>query len=239
MRAYVGTSGWSYKEWKGSFYPADLPADEMLRYYAGRFPSVEVNNSFYRVPSERVVMEWAEQTPPEFRFVLKASRRITHINRLTAADDSLEYFLKIANVLGERRGPTLFQLPPSLKKDLPRLQDFLGRLPRAWSAAMEFRHVSWYSDDVYEALRSHDVALVAVDEDEEEGPGAPLVPTATWGYVRMRRGEYPDDGLASWAKRIGAQPWSEAYVFVKHEEGKGSGPGAAAGMLRAMGHSTT
>jgi uncharacterized protein YecE (DUF72 family) len=239
MRAYVGTSGWSYKEWKGSFYPADLPADGMLRYYAGRFPSVEVNNSFYRVPSERVVMEWAEQAPPGFRFVLKASRRITHINRLTAADDSLEYFLKIANVLGERRGPTLFQLPPSLKKDLPRLQEFLGRLPRNWSAAMEFRHATWYSDDVYDALRSRDVALVAVDEDEEEGPSSPLVPTASWGYVRMRRGEYSDDGLTSWAKRIGAQQWSEAYVFVKHEEGKGSGPGAAEGMLRAMGYSTT
>lgn len=111
MRAYVGTSGWSYKEWKGSFYPSDLPADEMLRYYAERFASVEVNNSFYRVPSERVLMQWAEQAPADFRFVLKASRRITHNNRLTAADDSLEYFLRIANVLGDRRGPTLFQLP--------------------------------------------------------------------------------------------------------------------------------
>ncbi|MGH7498743.1 MAG: DUF72 domain-containing protein [Gemmatimonadales bacterium] len=240
MRAYVGTSGWSYKEWKGSFYPSDLSADQMLRYYAGRFPSVEVNNSFYRVPSERVLMQWAEQTPPEFRFVLKASRRITHINRLTAADDSLDYFLRIANVLGERRGPTLFQLPPSLKKDLPRLQEFLGRLPRTWSAAMEFRHASWFVDDVYEALRSHEVALVAVDEDEEEGPGSPLVPTASWGYVRMRRGEYTEAALDSWARRIGEQRWQEAYVFVKHEDGKQSGPDAAGEMLKVMlGYSTT
>jgi uncharacterized protein YecE (DUF72 family) len=239
MLAYVGTSGWSYKEWKGSFYPPDLPADGMLTYYAERLPAVEVNNSFYRMPSERVVLGWADQVPTSFRFVLKASRRITHINRLTAADDSLEYFLRIANVLGERRGPTLFQLPPSLKKDMPRLQQFLARLPRTWSAAMEFRHASWFSDDVYEALRSHDVALVAVDEDEAEGPGAPLVPTAKWGYVRMRRGEYSDDDLAAWSRRLASQPWDEAYIFVKHEEGKGTGPGAAEGMLRAMDYSTT
>jgi uncharacterized protein YecE (DUF72 family) len=240
MRAYVGTSGWSYKEWKGVFYPADLPADEMLRYYAERFPTVEVNNSFYRVPSERVLLQWAEQAPPAFRFVLKASRRITHINRLSAADESLEYFLRISNVLGERRGPTLFQMPPSLKLDLPRLHDFLGRLPRQWRAAMEFRHASWFTDEVYEALRSRDVALVAVDEDEAEGPGSPLAPTASWGYLRMRRGEYTEAALESWARRIGEQRWEEAYIFVKHEEGKGTGPGAAGEMLKAMaGYSTT
>ena len=234
MRAYVGTSGWSYKEWKGSFYPSDLPADAMLRYYAERLPSVEVNNSFYRVPSERVVLGWAEQVPAEFRFVLKASRRITHINRLTTADDSLEYFLRIANVLGDRRGPTLFQLPPTLKKDLPRLQEFLARLPRTWSAAMEFRHDSWFGDDVYDALRSHNVALVAVDEDEAEGTGAPLVPTASWGYIRMRRGDYSEAALASWVERLGSQKWDEAYVFVKHEEGKPVGPEAAVQMSHLM-----
>ena len=234
MRAYVGTSGWSYKEWKGSFYPGDLPPDEMLRYYATRLLSVEVNNSFYRVPSERVVMGWADQVPANFRFVLKASRRITHINRLTMADDSLEYFLKIANVLGDRRGPTLFQLPPSLKKDLTRLREFLARLPRTWSAAMEFRHESWFTDDVYDALRSHNVALVAVDEDEEEGSGAPLVPTASWGYIRMRRGNYPEADLASWAERLGGQKWDEAYVFVKHEEGNPVGPESAVQMSRLM-----
>jgi uncharacterized protein YecE (DUF72 family) len=239
MLAYVGTSGWSYKEWKGSFYPSDLPADGMLQYYAERFPAVEVNNSFYRVPSERVLMQWADQVPPEFRFVLKASRRITHINRLTTADDSLDYFLRIANVLGERRGPTLFQLPPSLKKDLSRLQEFLGRLPRQWSAAMEFRHASWFADEVYDALRSHNVALVAVDEDSEEGPGAPLVPTASWGYIRMRRGAYTEADLASWARRLREQQWVEAYVFVKHEEGKETGPGAAGDMLKVMSYSTT
>ena len=237
MQAYVGTSGWSYKEWKGTFYPPDLPADEMLKFYTARFSAVEVNNSFYRMPNERVVMGWADQSAASFRFVLKASRRITHINRLTAADDSLEYFLKIATVLGDRRGPTLFQLPPSLKKDVARLQDFLGRLPHRWRAAMEFRHASWFSDDVYEALRAHDVALVAVDADEEEGPSSPLVPTASWGYVRMRRTDYAPDQLVEWTRRIADQQWSEAYIFVKHEEGKATGPGAAEEMSKL--YSTT
>src|SRR5512134_2207236 len=167
MRTLVGTSGWSYKEWKGSFYPADLPADEMLRYYAGRFPAVEINNSFYRIPKEKVLLEWAEQVPREFRFVLKASRRITHINRLTDADGSLAYMLRTFNVLGERLGPTLFQCPPTLRKDMDRLRDFLALVPRTWRAALEFRHDSWFTDEVYEALRAHDVALVAVEEDEK------------------------------------------------------------------------
>jgi uncharacterized protein YecE (DUF72 family) len=211
----------------------------MLHHYAERLQSVEVNNSFYRMPSERVLLQWADETPPDFKFVLKASRRITHNNRLTAADDSLEYFLRIANVLGERRGPTLFQCPPTLKKDLPRLQEFLGRLPRGWRSAMEFRHASWFSDDVYDALRGRDVALVAVDEDPEEGPGSPLIPTATWGYLRMRRGHYAEDDLASWAQRIGAQPWTEAYVFVKHEEGQPRGPDSAEAMAKVLSYSTT
>jgi uncharacterized protein YecE (DUF72 family) len=138
MRILVGTSGWSYKEWKGSFYPEKLPAEGMLRFYAERFLTVEVNNSFYRIPNERVLASWAEQVPDQFRFVLKASRRITHNNRLADEDGSLEYFLRAANPLGERLGPTLFQLPPTFKKDLNRLQNFLGRLPRRWPAAIEF-----------------------------------------------------------------------------------------------------
>ncbi len=239
MRSYVGTSGWSYKEWKGTFYPSDLPANRMLRHYAERFPSVEVNNTFYRMPSERVLLQWAEEAPAEFKFVLKASRRITHINRLSGSDDSLEYFLRMATGLGERRGPTLFQLPPTLKKDLPRLQEFLARIPKGWRSAMEFRHPSWFGDDVYETLRLRDVALVAVDEDPEEGTGSPLVPTATWGYLRMRRGSYRDSDLAEWARRIGDQEWGEAYVFVKHEEGQPRGPDAAEAMVKALSYSTT
>ena len=215
MQLFVGTSGYAYKEWKGAFYPAKLPADEMLRFYASRLPAVEINNTFYRMPSERVLVEWAGQVPEAFRFVLKASQRITHYARLKIEDDSLDYFLRTANVLGSRLGPTLFQLPPNLKKDLPRLSAFLAKLPRTWRAAMEFRHESWFADDVLEALRARDIAMVAVDEDEG---GSPLVPTASWGYLRLRRTGYDAAALAAWADRIQDQPWTEAYAFLKHDE---------------------
>lgn len=230
MKILVGTSGWSYKEWKGSFYPPKLPAEEMLRFYSARFPTVEVNNSFYRMPSERVLAGWADQVPETFRFVLKASRRITHNNRLNDDDGSLGYFLQAVNPLGERRGPTLFQLPPNFKKNLERLGHFLEKLPRRWQAAFEFRHESWFDEEIYDLLRSRDVALVAVDQDEAEGSGAPLVPTTSWGYVRLRRTDYDSTRLESWAARLGKQPWGEAYVFLKHEDGSPTGPGAAAAM---------
>jgi uncharacterized protein YecE (DUF72 family) len=234
MNILVGTSGWSYKEWKGSFYPPKLPADQMLQYYAARFSAVEVNNSFYRIPSERVLAGWAEQVPPQFRFVMKASRRITHYNRLRDEDGSLGYFLQAVNPLGHRLGPTLFQLPPTFKKDLGRLQDFLSRLPKHWRAAFEFRHESWFDDEVYELLHRRDVPLVAVDEDENEGSGAPLVGTASWGYVRLRRTQYGVDQLRSWAARLSSQTWTEAYVFLKHEEGSPTGPAAAEELQRIV-----
>ena len=224
MNILVGTSGWSYRQWKGSFYPADLSADDMLSHYAGRLPTVEINNSFYRIPKEKVLLDWADQVPPTFRFVLKASRRITHINRLSHADDSLEYFLRTVNCLGDRMGPTLFQCPPSLRKNMELLRDFLGRVPRTWRAAMEFRHDSWFDEEVYEALRSHDMALVGVDEDEET---TPVVPTASWGYLRLRKTEYAEDELRAWAERVSTQPWQEAYVFLKHDEESTAGPDAA------------
>lgn len=230
MKILVGTSGWSYKEWKGSFYPADLPADDMLRHYGTRLPTVEINNSFYRIPKEKVLLDWAAQVPAEFRFVLKASRRITHINRLADADDTLGYFLRTVNVLGEKLGPTLFQCPPSLRKDMGRLRDFLAKVPRTWRAALEFRHQSWFDDEVYQALRAHDIALVGVDEDEG---ATPLVPTASWGYLRLRKTEYGDDELKGWAERIGGQPWQEAFVFLKHDEDSPAGP-AAATKLKGM-----
>ena len=230
MDILVGTSGWSYKEWKGSFYPPKLPAEEMLHFYAGRFPTVEVNNSFYRIPAERVLAGWADQVPESFRFVLKASRRITHNNRLTDEDGSLGYFLRAINPLGQRLGPTLFQLPPTFKKDLDRLQGFLDKLPKRWQAAVEFRHASWFDDQVYDLLRSRGVALVAVDEDEAEGKGSPLVPTASWGYLRLRRSWYDAATLQEWAGRIRGQQWSEVYVFLKHEDGSPTGPAAAAAM---------
>lgn len=235
LKVLVGTSGWSYKEWKGSFYPEKFPSEEMLRFYATRFAAVEVNNSFYRIPNERVLTTWTGQVPDQFRFVLKASRRITHNTRLADEDGSLEYFLRAVNPLGERLGPTLFQLPPNFKKDVNRLQNFLGRLPRRWPAAMEFRHSTWFEEEVYQLLRARDVALVAVDEDESEGPGSPLVPTAGWGYLRLRRSSYDTATLQRWAERIRGQPWNEAYVFLKHEEGSPTGPAAAQELKKILG----
>jgi uncharacterized protein YecE (DUF72 family) len=227
MRVLVGTSGWSYKEWKGSFYPAKLPQTQMLSFYASRFPTVEVNNSFYRIPSEKVLAGWATQVPPDFRFVVKASRRITHNTRLADLDGSLEYFLRAVNPLGEQLGPTLFQLPPTFQKDAARLGSFLARLPRRWKAGLEFRHASWFDDQIYELLKLHDVALVTVDENESEGRGTPLIPTATWGYFRLRRGAYATRDLEAWAMRLSRNEWTESYVFLKHEEGSPRGPGAA------------
>src|SRR5256885_1285071 len=200
MRILVGTSGYSYKEWKGTFYPEDLPADQMLRYYASRFKTVEINNTFYRMPSEKVLLGWASEVAEGFTFVLKASRRITHDKRLTDVGEEVSYFLKTASVLGEGLGPTLFQLPPNLKKDVPRLQAFLGLLPRRWRAALEFRHASWFDDEVYEVLRSRDAALCVADTGEEGD--APFVSTATWGYFRLRRVQYHEADLAAWAERI-------------------------------------
>ena len=231
MAILVGTSGWSYKQWKGSFYPADLAPDDMLRHYATRLPTVEINNCFYRIPRESVLLEWAGQVPADFRFILKASRRITHINRLRDEDDTIAYFLRTVNVLGAQLGPTLFQCPPTLRKDIGLLVDFLARVPRTWRAALEFRHDTWFDDEVYDALSAHDMALVGVDEDEG---ATPLVPTAGWGYLRLRKTEYGDDELKTWAERVRAQPWREAFVFLKHYEDSPAGPAAATRLLEMV-----
>lgn len=215
MRAYVGTSGYSYKEWKGGFYPEKLPASEMLRYYAARLNTVEVNNTFYRMPTEKVLIQWAEQVPESFTFVLKAPRRITHIKRLHGVEDETTYLLHTASVLGARLGPTLFQLPPTLKKDLPRLSAFLGLIPPQWAAAVEFRHATWFDDEVYEVLRSRNVAIVTA---ETEDAAVPFVSTADWGYLRLRREDYDGGDLRAWADRIRQQSWTAVYVFFKHED---------------------
>ena len=215
------------KEWKGSFYPADLPADGMLRFYGSRFGAVEINNTFYRMPTEKVLLGWAADVPDGFTFVLKASQRITHRKRLKDAGEEVAYFMKTANVLGPRLGPTLFQLPPNLKKDLPRLVDFLSHVPDTWRAAFEFRHASWLDDEVFAALRARNAALVVADTDPEEGETEPLViptlATADWGYLRLRRAGYTNSDLQRWAGTIREQPWKDAFVFFKHEEA-GAGP---------------
>lgn len=221
MNVRAGTSGFSYDEWKGSFYPDDLSKDAMLAYYADRFGAVEINNTWYRMPSAKVLEQWAAEVPASFRFVLKANRQITHFKRLKAeAIEPLEYFWSQATTLGDRLGPILIQLPPNLKKDLPRLQEFLGAMPDGLRGAFEFRHESWLSDDVYTALSDHSAALVIAQTEDEE---TPLVATTAWGYLRLRKVDYAEGEVETWAERVRAQPWEEAYVFFKHEE-EGTGP---------------
>jgi uncharacterized protein YecE (DUF72 family) len=232
MRFFVGTSGFAYKEWKGPFYPEDLPDREMLPYYAGRLPGVEINNTFYRMPKESVVAGWADGVPESFRFVFKASQRITHFGRLKNVASELEYFLRVSQALGSKRGPTLFQLPPNFKKDLPRLTDFLALLPDGWPAAFEFRQATWLDDAIYDALRAKNAALCIADTGEEGD--APFVATADWGYLRLRREAYTDADLDEWARKVTGAPWSDAYVFFKHEDA-GTGPRLAEDMLRRLG----
>ncbi len=215
MRVLCGTSGFSYAPWKGRFYPPDLPADRMLAFYAGRFPTVEVNNTFYRMPAAKTLAGWRAQVPEAFRFALKAPQRITHQMRLAGAADPVAFFYRTAAELGPKLGPVLFQLPPSLRKDLPRLAAFLDLLPAGGAAAFEFRHPSWFSEDVHEALRARNVALCVAEAEELE---TPLVATADWGYLRLRKPGYSGDELGAWAERIQAQPWREAFVFFKHED---------------------
>src|SRR5258705_5940098 len=214
MNLYVGTSGYSYKEWKGKFYPEDLADKQMLRFYGERFRSVEINNTFYRMPKASVLESWAAEVPADFKFVLKASQRITHIQRLKETGDSVSYLLKVAEVLNERLGPLLFQLPPYLKKDVPRLREFLALLPSHRRAAFEFRDQSWFDEEVFGLLRDHQVALcLAEAEDDLE---VPFVSTADWGYLRLRMPEYRDAELKAWLKRVRDQGWQDAFVFFRH-----------------------
>jgi len=226
MRLHTGTSGFAYKEWKGAFYPQDLPDSKMLSYYAERFDSVEINNTFYRLPNEKVLRDWASQVPANFTFVLKASRRITHIKRLKE-DDALAYFLTTSAALGAQRGPLLFQLPPNMKLDLERLRNFLGWLPSDVRAAFEFRHESWHDEDVFTALREHNAALCIAHVEEEEGLQTPFVKTADWGYLRLRKVAYEPAELEQWAERVRTSEWTDAFVFFKHED-EGTGPRLAA-----------
>jgi len=228
VQVRIGTSGYSYPEWKGNFYPEKMPAKDMLRFYAERFPTVEINNTFYRMPKEALLQGWADQVPESFTFVLKASQRITHIQRLRDCGELLTYLFRVSSTLGARLGPLLFQLPPNFKKDVPRLASFLDQMPEQRRVAVEFRHASWFDDEVYETLRARKAALCVADTGEE--PAAALVATADWGYLRLRREEFSDGELRDWARRIREQPWSDAFVFLKHEE-EGKGPKLAAQLM--------
>src|ERR1041385_3417655 len=232
MNFYVGTSGFSYKEWKGSFYPEDLPEKQLLEFRRVLFRSVEINNTFYRMPKASVLEAWAQEVPPDFKFVLKASQRITHMQRLKDAGDSVSYLLKVAVALNDRLGPLLFQLPPYLKKDVPRLREFLALLPRDCRSAFEFRHESWFDDEVFGLLREHQVALCIAEA--EDGVEVPFVSTADWGYLRLRRPDYGDAELKAWGDRVRGQNWSDAFLFFKHED-EGKGPQMAKRFLELAG----
>lgn len=221
MELYAGTSGYCYPEWKGPFYPENLPANRMLHFYGEHFRTVEINNTFYRMPKAPVLETWASEVPAPFKFVLKASRRITHVQHLKDAADPLTYLFSVASVLKEHLGPLLFQLPPSFRKNHDRLREFLDLLPPRCQAAFEFRHPSWFAEDVFELLREHGMPLCIADVDKPPEP--PFMATAEWGYLRLRRPEYRDADLQRWASLIHQQPWQRAFVFFKHEEA-GKGP---------------
>ncbi|HEX6791815.1 MAG TPA: DUF72 domain-containing protein [Candidatus Krumholzibacteria bacterium] len=221
MKLYAGTSGYSYKEWKGFFYPEKMPADQMLSFYATKLPAVEINNTFYRLPKRELIESWSSQVPAEFKFVIKASQKITHMRRLKGAEDETGYLMDTVSALENKLGVVFFQLPPNFKKDTERLGAFLDLLPDTTPIAFEFRHASWFDDEVYGLLRSHDVALCLADTDEELE--VPLVSTASWGYMRLRRPEYPPAELERWRGWVESQQWKEAFVFFKHEDA-GAGP---------------
>ena len=216
-RLIAGASGYSFKEWKGNFYPEKIKPEDMLSYYAERLPTVEINNTFYRMPKTSVLETWAAATPQTFRFAIKASRRITHISRLKVetAAEPLGYLYGNLAALGDKRGPVLFQLPPNLKKDLPRLAAFLALLPENHTAAFEFRNESWFADDVYDALEGAGASLCFSEREDNAPP--PLVETAPWGYVRLRLETYTDDDLRRWAEKLAATSWRETSVYFMHE----------------------
>ncbi len=219
MRIRVGTSGFAYKEWKGSFYPEGFKDAGMLAYYAERFETVEINNTFYRMPRPEVTEKWAAETPADFAFVLKAPQKITHIRKLEDCGSEVEYFLKSAENLGSKRGPILFQLPPWMKKNLEKLERFLALLPDGTRAAFEFRHPSWFDEETYALLKQGHATLAASETDEKTGElGPPVLATTDWGYFRLRRTDYTEADLRAWLVRIRGQPWSEAWVFFKHED---------------------
>lgn len=216
-RLLVGASGYSYKEWKGDFYPVTIKPDAMLAWYAQRLPTVEINNTFYRMPRVSMLEDWVQATPEHFRFAIKASRHITHEARLKAEEASqpLAYLYDHLQALGDKRGPVLFQLPPFLKKDLPRLADFLQLLPADHRAVFEFRNDSWFDDDVYDALRGAGATLCLSEREDATPP--PLLETSSWGYVRLRLERYSGHDLARWVERFNATAWDDIHVYFMHE----------------------
>ena len=232
MKFWIGTSGFQYKEWKGNFYPEDLPAAKMLPFYAERFSTTEINYTFHRIPATKTIDNWKAQTPEKFRFALKAPQKITHWSKLRDCADTLEYFCKVAGGLGERLGPVLFQLPPTFKKDVDVLSSFLRELPEM-RAAFEFRNESWFDQEIFERLRSRNIALCIADTDTI---ATPKEITANYGYLRLRREDYQTIDIECWAEFVRQQRanWQNAFIYFKHEE-SGIGPKLATQMMELLG----
>jgi uncharacterized protein YecE (DUF72 family) len=231
MNLWIGTSGFQYAEWKGNFYPEDLPVAKMLPFYAERFSTTEINYTFHRIPSLKTIGNWEQLTPENFRFALKAPQKITHFAKLRDCADTLEYFCRVVSGLGVRLGPVLFQLPPNFKKDADVLSSFLRELP-SMRAAFEFRHESWFEDEIFDLLKSRNISLCIADTDDL---ATPKKITADYGYLRLRREDYQKSDIERWAGFVREQKsnWKDAFVYFKHEE-SGIGPKLAKQMIDMM-----
>ncbi len=232
MEHWIGTSGFQYPEWKGTFYPEKMPASKMLAFYAAQFATTEVNYTFRRIPNPATMERWGAETPARFAFSLKAPQRVTHFAKLRDCGDTVAYFWSVVSGLGVKVGPVLFQLPPTFQKDVARLRDFLREFPQGMRAAFEFRHASWFDDEVFAALQEAGVALCI---SESEKLSAPPVATTSYGYLRLRREDYVSADLERWAQfvRQKTAKWSDAFIYFKHEE-SGMGPKLALEMTAAL-----
>jgi len=230
MRTLIGTSGYNYPEWRGTFYPDKLSAARMLRYYSERFPTVEINYTFYRIPTEKLLAGWAAGTPENFTFTLKAPRRITHDSKLQRCEDLLQTFCRTARTLGPKLATLLFQLPPTFKKDAGVLRAFLDLLPDGTRAAFEFRHVSWLDVEVFDALRARNIALCIADSEKLH---TPIELTADYAYLRLRDEGYQQQDIERWAQTIRGLGVSDVFVYFKHEE-QGLGPDFARRLMSAL-----
>ena len=229
MNLWIGTSGFQYAEWKGTFYPETMPAAKMLPYYAERLTTTEINYSFHRIPSAKTIEGWYQATPERFKFSLKAPQKVTHFAKLRNCADTLRFFHSVICDLETKLGCVLFQLPPALKKDAALLEAFLADIPEGMRCAFEFRHASWFDEETYALLRAKNLALCIADSEKLATPD---IATADYGYLRLRREDYSEADVARWAEAIKARTneWSSAFVYFKHEE-SGIGPKLAQQMM--------
>ena len=233
MNFWIGTSGFQYAEWKGTFYPQDLSTAKMLPFYAERFSTTEINYTFRRIPSAKTIENWWKSTPERFKFSLKAPQKVTHFSKLRDCGDTLRYFYQVIFDLEGKLGPVLFQLPPAFKKDAPLLTEFLHDFPTGMKAAFEFQHASWFDDEILALLKSKNLALCIADSEKLS---TPVVATADYGYLRLRREDYQSSDVIRWAEALREKEgiWSDAFVYFKHEE-SGMGPKLAGQLAEIIG----